>query len=139
MRIHTSLSRAEVLACRPETAYFSKLEERGSRSRERAFDVILTGSSNRKQNTGDPYSADRAATWDEWGVFFGRLFNADPDATCYAYDGHDDFNWKTGDRFAKGEMPEDTHAQHRFEYVGQLAGGGQLSRCKSCPATRKHR
>lgn len=133
MRIHTNLSHAEVLACRPETAHFTKLEERGSRSRERAFEIILSGSSNRKQS----YGADQAATWDEWGVFFGRLFNADPDATCYAYDGQDDFNWKTGDRFAKGEMPEDTHAQHRFEYVGQLATGGHLSRCKSCPATRR--
>lgn len=136
MRIHTSLNYAEALACRPESAYFTKLEEHGSRSRERAFEVILTGSSHRKQNTRDHYRADQAATWDEWGVFFGRLFNADPDATCYAYDGQDDFNWKTGDRFAEGEMPEDTHAQHRFEYVGQLATGVHLSRCKSCTATQ---
>lgn len=81
--------------------------EHGSRKRARAFEVGLEGDgtkNKRRRNPGTSRDRDRqqeyAATWDAWGRFFAYLFDIDPDMTCYAYDGRDDFHAKTEGKFA---------------------------------------
>jgi hypothetical protein len=140
MRIHTNLTRAEI-----HTLTYGingvdiEAMERGSRSRPRAFDVHLLAvarEGRRRGNTGH-YGAgyDYAATWDEWGIVFARLFALDPDANCYAYHGAADYHFKTAQRFARfgklveldpgrwvfpevGQVSFNAHDQHRWTYVG---------------------
>lgn len=76
--------------------------ERGSRSRDHAFEVKLEGESRRRPNggaSGKGYASGYAATWDQWGVFLGILFDIDPGAKCWAYDGRDAFQARTNERF----------------------------------------
>ncbi len=73
-------------------------DERGSRSRARAFDVALvsdgTVQRHRPQSwTGD--ASEYAATWDQWGWFLASVFAVDPDAIAGPYKGIDDFRRKT--------------------------------------------
>lgn len=104
----------------------------GSRARNVAYELRLTGTSTRRTMDG----ADQAATWDEWGVVFARLFDIDSNALAGsqkhpAYDGAGDFHYKTGTRFEELEMPEDTHPQHRWEYsLGATS-------CTKCSATMR--
>jgi hypothetical protein len=143
MKIHTNLTSAEMI----HLAYgidgvYVELTERGSRSRPRAFDLHLLAEhrqGRRRGNTGH-YGAgyDYAATWDEWGIVFARLFALDPDAICgtgsYAvYHGAADYHFKTARRFQKfgelvyidaerwvfpeiGQIHFNAHDQHRWSY-----------------------
>jgi hypothetical protein len=112
MRIHTNLTAEDFgqLVAAPKLkadVYMERWYEYGSRSRARAFDVILRGLHSttrdgikrRRPNLGASrdrdYTDQWAATHDEWGWFLAALFEADPTATCYAYDGRDDFHEKT--------------------------------------------
>ena len=113
MRIHTNLTEGQVRACLPTGVAFTRFTTHGSRKSKRAFEVSLTGSSSRWGASG----TDKAATWDEWGVFLGRLFNADHDAIAGDYGSRHEFLDKTAGRFTDGEMPEDTHARHVWRYV----------------------
>ena len=115
MKIHTNLTWAELEATlhHPNLineVYFDGLEEHGSASRVRAFDVTLrawesvnlrTGQKRRHPNTGtrgaDHY--EYAATYDEWGWFFARLYAADPTARCWAYASAEDFHDKTEGKY----------------------------------------
>ena len=102
----------------------------GSRARNVAYEVRLTGTSTRR--TMD--NTDQAATWDEWGVFFARLYNLDIHAISGSaktpnYADSKDFHTKTGYRFASLEMPADTHQQHRWDWDGQTLA------CSKCSAT----
>jgi hypothetical protein len=108
MRIHTdTLSAMHVINAthhadrvsgarvRPE-----RLEQRGSRSHTRAFDVILSSDGTltrrRTQTNRDAFSA----TWDQWGYFLGYVFAADPGATVPGvYSDAADFHEKTGGKF----------------------------------------
>ena len=110
MRIHTNLTSAEM-----HTLTYGidgvdiEWTEHGSRSRARAFDfhlVAVERKGRRRSNSGH-YGAgyDYAATWDEWGIVFARLFALDSDADCYAYHGAADYHFKTAQRFARfGKM-----------------------------------
>ena len=112
MRIHTDLPMNDIRALvnTMEDVYFTRLEQSGSRSRSHKFDVILTGTSNRPQNFG---GEDKAATWDEWGQFIARVFDADPNAIVGQYRSLGHFEWSTEDRFKDGDaLPGDTHQQH---------------------------
>jgi hypothetical protein len=105
----------------------------GSRARSVAYEVRLTGTSSRR--TMD--NMDQAATWDEWGVFFARIFDMDRDALAGsikypAYDGATDYHRKTGRRFVGLTMPRDTHQQHRWEL--DLSRG--VLACTKCSAYR---
>ena len=135
MRIHTSLTNlTPVRVASGAPIHFEHHEQKGSRLRDRAFEVRLGGSGG-LNNTGLYGAGDyNGATWDEWGAFLGALFAADPDAVCGSnsyrvYDGAADFHAKTGDRFRgrvvtvedyKGMplpprrvyLPADTHPRH---------------------------
>ena len=80
MRIHTdTLSASDFYSAAIIARVSMDLTEHGSRSRNRAFNVLLTGESRRRTNPGHAWGEERgfAATWDQWGVFLAVLFAAD--------------------------------------------------------------
>lgn len=116
----------------------------GSRSRARAFNVLLTGESRRRPNSGARGAGDLyAATWDQWGVFLGYLFGIDPDMLTPYYADAADFDYKTDGRFdpntramIDGEpayWPADAHGDHTFDFSG--TPGSQS--CTKCTAVRR--
>jgi len=144
MRIHTDiLTEADIhdAAREARVSYAGGgFTRHGSRSRDHAFNVLLTGESKRRPNGGNYGAADDyAATWDQWGVFLAVLFDRDPNMkTPYYVDAHD-FHVRTNDRFnpdgndraeGLGYWPADAHGDHRFEY----AGVPREQSCKKCSA-----
>lgn len=127
MRIHTNLTHSDIVDCARGLVSLTTLSEHGSRSRERAFEVKLSGSSPYRQNFG----TEQAATWDEWGVFIARIFAKDSDAIAGHYKSADLFHEVTDGRFENGELPADTHARHKWEY--NFDGGPHY--CAKCSAT----
>lgn len=142
MRIHTKLDWSEmhdVARASGAPISFQTLEAFGSRTHARAFEVRLEGTGGRS-NTGYYGAGDYdGATWDEWGAFFGALYDADPDARCGgsaknpAYANADDYHFQTADRFhgrlvsesaepssrdylRKTYLPADTHPRHRWTF-----------------------
>jgi len=108
-------------AARTAGVGFTRFDLKGSRSRDRAWDIILTGSSSRNQNMG---GEDKAATWDEWGVFLGALFNLDPTAVVpKVYEGGEHYHWSTGNRFLRPLSHEMRHRQHKWEWTGRNVTG----------------
>src|SRR6478609_11159459 len=90
-----------------------------SRSRGHAFNVTLTGESRYTTNTGS-YGAgrDRAATWDQWGVFLSVLFDKDPTLASPYYENRAVFDRFPANRFnpdgndrgdEAGYWPADAH------------------------------
>lgn len=68
---------------------YTDIEQAGSRSHDRSYTMRLSGSSPyAMQHISDN---DKAATWDEWGIFIANLFKLDPDAKIGAYKTHADF------------------------------------------------
>ena len=141
MRIHTN-NPDDVLdaihgTTRKMHGVSANITEHGSRSRKGAIELKLSGTSNRRVNAGTARNIDRfnlpyAATWDEWGVVLGAVFGADPDARCDYYEDADDFHYKTGGRFSAGTLPEDTHQDHRWEFVAP----GEFA-CTTCTAVMR--
>lgn len=110
---------------------FTRYGEGKSRSHVRVFDVILTGESRRHQNGGP----DKAATWDQWGVFLSVLFSRDPNAVCGTvkrpvYADMWDFEFKTHGRFEGNTWPDDAHGDHTFRY----SGTPYVQQCTKCTA-----
>ena len=104
-----------------------------SRSRGAAFNVTLSGESNRRPNR-DHASDEFAATWDQWGVFLGHLFNIDENMFVLGYDGAEDFHYKTHNRFTDpGKFPHDSHGDHTFRFDGVP----HQNKCTKCTATRR--
>lgn len=98
-----------------------KWETKGSRSRKRAYEITLSGTSNRNRNPGTSWhnrteEPEKAATWDEWGIFIHHLFTADPDAIVGRYKSWEHFEDFTGGRFNTLKQ-EDQHKNHKWEYV----------------------
>jgi hypothetical protein len=99
--------------------------EHGSRSHARAFDVSLTGTSNHRPNSGTrgaEWNGDYAATWDEWGMFLGYLFDVDSEMVAGTvkrptYNGSSDFHYLTDWRF-ETLTPETQHRNHRWQFAG---------------------
>jgi hypothetical protein len=105
MKIHTNLTRHEMITLDYGIdGVYAEYTEHGSRKRGRAFDFHLVADQRegRRRGNSGHYGAgyDYAATWDEWGIVFARLFALDPEADCYAYHGAADYHFKTGNRFA---------------------------------------
>lgn len=125
MRIHTRLTApqmATTLHDMPGVAFY-RLSEHGSRTHTRAFEVILSGTSNHRGFHNDYTSA----TWDEWGIFLGRVFRADPHAKAGdVYANRRDFLRKTGKRYTNTFTSEQQHRRHRWEWNG---GGVNERRC----------
>lgn len=120
---------------------FERMDQKGSRSKARAFDFLLTGSSNRRPNsghrgaTGDVY----AATWDEWGMFLAYLFDVDPDAKATYYDNAEDFHWQTAARF-HALIPSQQCRDHNWKFQGRAATGSYaVYECPKCEAIKRHK
>jgi hypothetical protein len=136
MRLHTdTLTEQDIhFACCSAGVTAEVFTRHGSRSRDHAFEVILSGSNTRNAN-GHSF---KAATWDEWGVFFAALFERDPQMFAgnknWGYDGAHAFHRKTDDRFLYSNpdrrFPEDTHTQHKW----WATGDGQSQYCRKCTA-----
>ena len=138
MRIHTNENTMSNImdAAKIARVNLDVLESHNSRTHDAAFEVILSGESRRRQNTGKS-SRDRefAATWDQWGVFLSVLFNIDPDMRCGIskrpfYANAADFEKKTDGRFVNGVWPDDAHGDHKFRW------DGLSSKCTKCSARR---
>ena len=127
MRVHTNLSRDQVVACVPAGVTIHHMSEHGSRSRPRAFNVVLEGSSIYGGQFGNQdYSA---GTWDEWGIFLGALFALDPAAHVgKTYLDADHFHWVTGDRYRAeaGLTVANQHKRHNWDYKGVAVTGSYL-------------
>lgn len=125
MRLHTDVLTEQDIrdAAKGGTIAFDRLTEHGSRSHKRAFEVKLTGSGTHT-NSGR-YGAntwEQAATWDEWGIFLGNLYEKDPDMLVGSagnpiYSDSGDFDWKTENRFGENSITWDQqHKRHRWEH-----------------------
>lgn len=143
MRIHTTLTWGEVHGCLPDGVSFEEIDQRGSRTSERAFEVRLTGSGY-AVNTGTHGAGSfSGATWDEWGTFLGNLYALDHDAVCggslatAVYRDSVHYHWTTNNRFRSG-IPQDTHKRHSWEYQGTSPGGlYSVQSCKRCSAVMR--
>jgi hypothetical protein len=152
MKIHTSLdyhAMNALLRASGAPISYRVLDQVGSRTHTYGYHVGLTGTGGRN-NSGLYGAGDHnGATWDEWGAFFGALFEADPEARCggtltnpvYRDAGH--FHYLTGQRFVKrpdygtpgrrgGHLPADTHPRHQWELDRSTMGFN----CRKCSATQ---
>jgi len=140
MRIHTNkpneVRQAIYDATRKLPGVYATTASHGSRSHAGAIELSMEGNGYAK-NTGQ-YGAgyEIGATWDEWGVVFAAIFDADPDAVAGSvkrpvYAGGDDYRRKTQYRFDADGLPEDTHRRHAWELAGPL-----VQYCKKCSAGR---
>jgi hypothetical protein len=138
MRIHSDFIEQIDLqkAAHVSNVGFTRLGLHGSRKRDHAFDVILTGSSPRNQNMG---GSDKAATWDEWGVFLGVLFGLDPKMVTPYYADAEHFDWSTGNRYRGGDLPASAqHRSHKWEYAGDAITGSYGMHMCACGAIRRY-
>jgi len=167
MRLHTDLTRRDLydIAYGIEGVY-PEVIERGSRKRARAFDFYLSADERKGRRRGNSgrYGAalgQYAATWDEWGMVFARLFALDPDMDCDAYHGAEDFHYKTGQRFSTfgillsaptttadhwqfrdpADLAFTPHDQHRWEFAEEDTTDDGVrvyeSRCR-CGAVKRY-
>lgn len=115
MRIHTDLTLADIMRIPTLPTVTVRITEYGSQSRTRAFEVVLTGSS---VHGGQYGTTDyKTATWDEWGVWLGHLFQRDPTARISGvYEGAGDFHYLTNDRYHPGHQLT-LCPRHRWVYV----------------------
>jgi predicted aminopeptidase len=109
MKIHTDTLRiADLQAALRETGLAGRgvyldderaPAERGSRKRARRIDFYLVatdGYGRRWANSGiSGAGTDKAATYDEWGVFLAELFERDPEASANYYASRRDFEAQT--------------------------------------------
>lgn len=134
MRIHTNLTYDEInrIPVTPGVAMHA-CTEHGSRTHPRAFEVILSGNSVFRGQYGD--CDFKTATWDEWGVYLGRLFGLDPNARvgnsakCPTYRNADHFHAVTCERYEPTMLPERLCPRHRWVY-----DGGWTRTCVKCEA-----
>ena len=141
MRLHSdSLDELEVRkAVRLAGADFIRLNLKGSKSRDHAFDVVLSGSAAHKSQGGyGMVTDDQAATWDEWGIALGTMFRLDPNMLTPYYADAEDFTWQTGGRFTPEFTPAMQHRFHKFKWTGDSVTGSYTVRECKCGAIRRH-
>jgi hypothetical protein len=91
--LHDALAGAGLIA---EGVYIDGLAVRGSRKRAQAYELTLRAGEGRDRHgkarrwpMGAPHgadtSADKAATYDEWGYFIDAIFDIDPEAIVGPY------------------------------------------------------
>lgn len=138
MRIYSNILEEDDIrdAAREARVSFTRYGEGRSRSHARVFDVILTGESSRYQNGGP----DKAATWDQWGVFLGYLYRLDESMVCGTvkrpvYRDLSDFDFKTDSRFDREGFPPDAHGDHTFRWQGVP----YTQQCTKCTAVTRCR
>jgi hypothetical protein len=124
MKIHSdTLTHADIAdatrAAGMTGVYTANEFERGSRSRDHGFEVTLRGTSGRRPNPGTggrDYDPDeRAATWDEWGMFIHALFERDPEAIVGMYASQSAFDAFTCGRFSH-LTADHQHRNHRWSF-----------------------
>lgn len=144
MRLHTDTLTSKDLwaALLPGMGFDSDLFQYGSRSRDHAFEVRLTGSGYRVNTGTHGAGYIMGATWDEWGAFMAALYVKDPLAQWGGgrhpqYRNATDFHYQTAGRFLvqPGVLPHDTHRRHTWDY--DPVDGSQ--RCIRCTATHRRR
>lgn len=160
MRLHTNhnLMSAITEAAEVAGAEVFDLVSNDSRSHDYGFTVKLTGDAPNRPNgwSRDKDGDVRAASWDQWGVFFSVLFDRDPEMVVGGvanpvYNGVHDFDRQTNGRFArhltidngrhlpaKGNfvyVPHDMHNRHVWDYQGESFQGG-VFRCRKCTAAK---
>jgi hypothetical protein len=137
MRIHTNLTTEQMNKIEPPpSAKIHAFVPHGSRTHPRAFEVILSGSSRFRGQYGQ---ADfTTATWDEWGIYLGRLFAADPEARIpRTYDDADHFHYITDGRYDVDNDPPLTKLcpLHRWTHVNNDIPGREVTQeCRKCGA-----
>lgn len=137
MKIHTDrLTESDVYAATNAAGMrnvYADVLEKGSRSRKRALEVKLVGNSNRAVNAGTSRyaargrDADRAATFDEWGMFINALYLTDPDAIVGPYQSKDHFERVTRHRYDELTAPY-AHGNHQWQTINGVR------QCKLCEA-----
>lgn len=136
MRIHSDIiTRDQIIAAVPSTAYIGKLTEHRSQSRDHSFEVNLGGSGK----TGGQWGQldGKAATWDEWGIFLSALYAIDPDMFTPAYpNGRSEFEWTTVNRFDELD-PTEQHTQHRWNFDGYSVTNSYA--VHSCKGSKAHK
>lgn len=151
MRIHTdTLTSTDLYSAAMIARVDLDLTINGSRSRERAFNVTLTGESKRRPNSGQRGAGDDyAATWDQWGIFLAVLFYVDPSMVTPYYADANVFDQRTAGRFRSRDVervtgdpaavqnrnfwPLDAHGDHRFTYQGVP----REQSCTKCSAVQR--
>lgn len=138
MRFHTSLDEIDIRSVElPPGVTWHHVREYGSRSRLRAFEIVLEGTSCYGGQWGD--RDYRAGTWDEWGVVLGRLFELDPNArVAKVYEGAEHYHEVTGDRFRPDRLPERLCPRHKWncvDYDRRTHEG--VSECPKCGALKR--
>lgn len=126
MRLHSDLVTVDdVRAAAATVPHVSvgTLTEHGSRKRDHAFEVTLSGTGV----YGGAYGSydGHVATWDEWGLVLAELYRIDPNMAAGPYPHNrryelESFDWHTVNRF-RTLLPQDMHARHRWSYAGTFA------------------
>lgn len=137
MRVHTNLKFREIFEVLRRSGApvdAEVLTEHKSRTHDRAFEVRLSGHGGMTNSGNHGAGSFQGATWDEWGAFFGALYDMDPEARCGGtaerpiYRDRLHFHFLTGDRFQKWfphdqhmgtYLPADTHPRHHWAYESE--------------------
>lgn len=140
MRIHTDkLTSVDIYNAAAKAGANAEVSLHKSRSRARAYEVKLTGLSNRRPMGGPGEGDDYAATWDQWGVFLGFLYSIEYNmAAGNAYGDVYEFDQRTRYRFAldySQPIPFPLDHDHRFRF----AGVPFENTCTKCGAVRRTR
>lgn len=139
MRIHTNTLTAEDIydAARAAGAVVETCFRHGSRTHDHAYELKLTGNSRRRPNGGS-YGAgdDYAATWDQWGVVLGLLFDIDPEMKTTYDKTAGDFHFRTDGRF------KDLDADHieiplGHDHTFRATGVVRERQCTKCDAVER--
>lgn len=112
MRIHTSAIYDKDIynAASSAGVIIVGMTSHGSRKRARAYEVKLTGSSNRRTADGQ----NNAALWDEWGNFISALYEIDSNAIIGNYFSARDFHLSTDSRYPIAR--ENVCRTHKWNY-----------------------
>lgn len=136
MRIHTDSIQytREIRDILPAGVTAQVLNSHGSRKRLRAFELQLSGTSRRSNQS----NTARAATWDEWGVVLAALFELDPAMVTEYYESAEYFHWATAGRF-KLITASEQHSWHKWSaFYPVVTGRYAVSSCEQCGATQRH-
>lgn len=123
MMIHTNTLTYSDIASAASTAdvILERCSQEGSRSHSHKWNVILSGNSTRTANFGHDH---KSATWDQWGVFLGILFDKDDSVSAggkNVYPDSQTFHDKTFNRFSeynRENIDVTSSHSHNWDYSG---------------------
>jgi hypothetical protein len=115
MKLHTdTINRNDIInvlmdtGLRADGVYIDTCDEKRSHSHSHGFEIRLRGMDGKDRNDNTRrlpmYSwktgnTEKAATYDEWGIFISALYEIDPDARFGPYLNEADFHGKTRYQF----------------------------------------